>query len=74
MLLKKKKARCAKVKPEKKMMGEKSESSEKLAGTLIPKPSGIKPPAAVPKVSRMCEHHDKKPDLPTAATPSKTSE
>lgn len=55
-------------------MSEKSESSGGEKATGIPKPSGIKPPASViPKVNRICGH-DKKPDLPTAATPSKTSE
>lgn len=57
-------------------MSEKSESSgsEKPVGTHIPKPSGIKPPASVAKTSRICCAHDKKPDLPSAATPSKPSE
>lgn len=58
-------------------MSEKSESSgtEKPAGTSIPKPSGLKPPASViPKVNRMCCQHEKKADLPVAATPNKSSE
>lgn len=41
----------------------------------LPKPSGIKPPSSlfsIPKVSRICSNHDKKPDLPVAATPKKS--
>lgn len=57
-------------------MSEKSDSgSEKPAGSSIPKPSGIKPPSTTGKVTRMCSHgHEKKPELPLAATPSKASE
>ena len=48
--------------------------SEHVA-SLIPKPSGIKPPSSIPslqKVSRICSSHDKKPELPVAATPKKS--
>lgn len=58
-----------------------SSASEKPGGRpAIAKPSGIKPPSASTssqpsKISRMCSHgHEKKPDLPDAATPRKTSE
>lgn len=38
------------------------------------KPSGIKQPSGIPlsKVSRICSSHDKKPELPQAATPKKS--
>lgn len=57
-------------------MSEQPESvgSEKPTGTHIPKPSGIKPPTSIAKTSRICCAHEKKPDLPAAATPSKSSE
>lgn len=51
-----------------------SSSSAKPSGSSIPKPSGLKPPTASSsqtKISRICAHHDKKPDLPDAATPKK---
>lgn len=52
-------------------MSEKSDASEKPSG--LAKPSGIKPPST--KIARPCSHsHEKKPELPLAATPSKTSE
>lgn len=42
----------------------------------IPKPSGLKQPSGIPslssKISRICSSHDKKPDLPTSATPKKS--
>ncbi|KAG5675079.1 hypothetical protein PVAND_005011 [Polypedilum vanderplanki] len=60
-------------------------SSEEYAASLIlksSKPSGIKPPSTASlfssdssahRVSRICSSHQKKPDLPTAATPNKIS-
>ncbi|XP_070496865.1 restin homolog isoform X3 [Chironomus tepperi] len=55
-----------------------SESTNEIPEHVIsqlPKPSGIKPPSSLfsaPKVSRICSNHDKKPDLPVAATPKKS--
>lgn len=40
-----------------------------------PKTSGLKQPSGIPslsKVSRLCSSHDKKPELPPAATPKKS--
>lgn len=50
-------------------MSEKFDSSEKPAGSHIPKPSGIKAPTASKSHRTCCE---KKPELPTEATPSKS--
>lgn len=47
------------------------------ATSQVPKPSGIRPPSSIsslPKVTRICTNHEKKPDLPIAATPKKQSE
>lgn len=49
--------------------------SESASASHIPKPSGLKQPSGIPslsKISRICSSHDKKPDLPTAATPKKS--
>lgn len=63
---------------------EKPTPSGENAASLIPKvvkPSGIKPPSSTAssastsslhRVSRICSHHEKKPELPTAATPNKS--
>jgi hypothetical protein len=49
--------------------------SENPSASNIPKPSGIKHPSGIPslsKVSRICCNHEKKPELPPAATPKKS--
>ncbi|CRK88137.1 CLUMA_CG001922, isoform A [Clunio marinus] len=57
-------------------MNDKTASdSDKPAGRpLLPKPSGIKPPSkqsALPKITRICDTHEKKAELPQEATPKK---